>query len=273
MPATPTRPVYPFTALVAQERMKRALILNTVNPRLGGVLIRGEKGTAKSTAVRGLANLLPELTVVADCPYGCDPNDHATACESCRERHEPPRQRRKVPLVALPVGATEDRVVGTLDLERAIQEGRRRFEPGLLASANRGILYIDEVNLLNDHLVDVLLDAAAMGVNYVEREGISVEHPSHFILVGTMNPEEGDLRPQLLDRFALAVEVEGLNDPAARAEVVRRRIAFEQDPLAFAAQWEAAEAAERARILAARALLPEVRLDDRMLGLITQLCC
>jgi magnesium chelatase subunit D len=178
-----------------------------------------------------------------------------------------------VPLVELPVGATEDRVVGTLDLERAIKQGERRFEPGLLAAANRGILYVDEVNLLNDHLVDVLLDAAAMGVNYVEREGVSVEHPAQFLLVGTMNPEEGDLRPQLLDRFALAVEVEGLRAPADRAEVVRRRIAFESDPLGFTARWAAAEAAERERILAARALLPDVRLDDRMLGLITQLCC
>ena len=178
--------------------MKRALILNAVNPKLGGVLIRGEKGTAKSTAVRALANLLPELTLVADCPYGCDPTDSSVACESCRERLDPRTTTRRVTLVEFPVGATEDRVVGTLDLEHAIQEGHRRFEPGLLASANRGILYVDEVNLLNDHLVDVLLDAAAMGMNYVEREGVSVAHPSQFILVGTMNPEEGDLRPQLL---------------------------------------------------------------------------
>lgn len=267
-----SRPVFPFTALVGQERMKRALILNTINPKLGGVLIRGEKGTAKSTAVRGLVNLLPEIVAVADCPYSCDPNDLSTACESCRERPDPPTVRRKVPLVQLPVGATEDRVVGTLDLEQAIQEGRRRFEPGLLASANRGLLYIDEVNLLNDHLVDVLLDAAAMGVNYVEREGVSVQHPAQFILVGTMNPEEGDLRPQLLDRFALAVEVEGLADPEARAEVVRRRIAFEQDPVGFLADWRQAELAERMRIKRAQELLPEVRLDDRMLRLITQLC-
>ena len=272
MPDSLLRPVFPFTALVGQERMKRALILNTVNPKLGGVLIRGEKGTAKSTAVRGLANLLLEITAVADCPYGCDPEDHEATCESCRERPEPPITRRKVPLVELPVGATEDRVVGTLDLERAIQEGRRRFEPGLLASANRGILYIDEVNLLNDHLVDVLLDAAAMGVNYVEREGVSVQHPAQFILVGTMNPEEGDLRPQLLDRFALAVEVEGLDDPQARAEVVRRRIAFEQDPPGFLSDWREEERAERLRIQRAQELLPEVRLDDRMLRLITQLC-
>src|SRR5919199_2896298 len=272
MPETSLRPVFPFTALVGQERMKRALILNAVNPKLGGVLIRGEKGTAKSTGVRGLASLLPEITVVADCPYACDPDDHGAACESCTERPDPTATRRKVPLVELPVGATEDRVVGTLDLERAIQEGKRHFEPGLLASANRGILYIDEVNLLNDHLVDVLLDAAAMGVNYVEREGVSVVHPSQFILVGTMNPEEGDLRPQLLDRFALAVEVEGLGDPQARAEVVRRRIAFEQDPVGFLADRRQEELAERLRIGRAQELLPEVQLDDRMLRLITQLC-
>jgi magnesium chelatase subunit D len=266
------RPLYPFTALVAQDRLKRALLLNAVNPRLGGVLIRGEKGTAKSTAVRALAVLLPELDVVADCPYGCDPSDRQSACESCRERSEPPTGRKRVPVVQLPVGATEDRVVGTLDLEHAIQRGERRFEPGLLADANRGILYVDEVNLLNDHLVDLLLDAAAMGVNYVEREGVSVEHPSQFILVGTMNPEEGDLRPQLLDRFALAVEVEGLDDPAERAEVVRRRVAFEADPRGFAARWAEAEQAERERIVAAQRLLPDVRLDDRMLDLITRLC-
>jgi magnesium chelatase subunit D len=265
-------PIFPFTALVGQERMKRALVLNAINPKLGGVLVRGEKGTAKSTAVRGLASLLPEITAVADCAYGCDPGNPGACCESCRERPDPPTVRRKVPLVELPVGATEDRVVGTLDLERAIQEGRRRFEPGLLASANRGLLYIDEVNLLNDHLVDVLLDAAAMGVNYVEREGISVQHPAQFILIGTMNPEEGDLRPQLLDRFALAVEVEGLADALLRAEVVRRRIFFEQDPIGFMADWRQEETAERLRIQRAQDLLPEVRLDDRMLNLITQLC-
>jgi magnesium chelatase subunit D len=271
MPDT-LRPIFPFTALVGQERMKRALILNTVNPKLGGVLVRGEKGTAKSTAVRGLANLLPEIVAVADCPYGCDPSD-GSACESCRDADKVGSvMKRSVPLVELPVGATEDRVVGTLDLERAIQEGQRRFEPGLLASANRGILYIDEVNLLNDHLVDVLLDAAAMGVNYVEREGVSVQHPAQFILVGTMNPEEGDLRPQLLDRFALAVEVEGLDDPEARAEVVRRRVSFEREPTTFLAHWQKEEAAERVRIQRAQTLLPDVRLDERMLRLITQLC-
>src|SRR5206468_3711782 len=215
----------------------------------------------------------PDIDAVEDCSFACDPDGDALCDDCARREGRLPRATRRVPFVDLPVGATEDRVIGTLDLERAIQEGRRRFEPGLLASANRGILYIDEVNLLNDHLVDVLLDAAAMGVNYVEREGVSVQHPAQFLLVGTMNPEEGDLRPQLLDRFALAVEVEGLGAPTDRAEVVRRRIAFENDPRAFAATWAAAEAAERTRILAARAVLPDVRLDDRMLGLITQLCC
>ncbi|MBX5493585.1 MAG: ATP-binding protein, partial [Chloroflexi bacterium] len=275
--APTTRPVFPFTALVGQEQLKRALVLTAINPRIGGVLVRGERGTAKSTAVRALANLLPDIAVIADCRYHCDPAAPEGWCDDCRARFPdgaaPPVAHCRVPLVALPVGATEDRVLGTLELERAIQSGERHFEPGLLAVANRGILYVDEVNLLPDHLVDVLLDAAAMGVNYVEREGISVRHPAQFLLVGTMNPEEGDLRPQLLDRFALAVEVAGLRAPAERAEVVRRRIAFEADPAGFAAAWEATEAAERARILAARALLPRVVLDERMLGLITQLCC
>ncbi|MGE3912227.1 MAG: putative cobaltochelatase [Chloroflexota bacterium] len=267
------RPVFPFTALIGQERMKKALLLNAVNPRLGGVLIRGEKGTAKSTAVRALAGLLPEIAVVVGCHYGCDPAAPDDWCADCQERNGPlPVAARRVPIVNLPVGATEDRLTGTIDIEAAIGEGRRRFEPGLLAAAHRGILYVDEVNLLNDHLVDVLLDVAAMGTNYVEREGISLSHPAQLILVGTMNPEEGDLRPQLLDRFALAVEVEGLDNRAERAEVVRRRIAFEDDPLAFVARWGQAEDEERARILSARELLPSVILDDRMLDLITHLC-
>jgi magnesium chelatase subunit D len=283
----PRRPVFPFTALVGQERMKRALVLNAVNPRIGGVLVRGEKGTAKSTAVRALAGLLPDIAVIAGCRYACDPAEPDTWCDDCQGAYPAPSldgkkaasppalpvAHRRVPLVSLPMGATEDRVVGTLDLERAIQAGERHFEPGLLAAVNRGILYVDEVNLLVDHLVDVLLDAVAMGVNYVEREGVSVQHPAALILVGTMNPEEGDLRPQLLDRFALAVEVEGVRDPDARAEVVRRRVAFEADPRAFGRAWAAAEAAERERIQAARALLPSVRLDDRLLGLIARLCC
>src|SRR5215212_2797337 len=267
------RPVFPFTALIGQDRMKRALLLNAINPRLGGVLIRGEKGTAKSTAVRALASLLPEIEVVVGCHYGCDPASPDDWCADCLDRAEPlPTAARRVPIVNLPVGATEDRLTGTIDIEQAIAQGRRRFEPGLLAAAHRGILYVDEVNLLNDHLVDVLLDVAAMGTNYVEREGISLSHPAQLILVGTMNPEEGDLRPQLLDRFALAVEVQGLNDRSERGEVVRRRIAFENDPVLFMDRWSAAEEQERQRILAARETLPSVLLSDQMLDLITHLC-
>ncbi|HYU20770.1 MAG TPA: putative cobaltochelatase [Chloroflexota bacterium] len=277
IPHSSSRPVFPFTALVGQERMKRALVLNAINPRLGGVLVRGEKGTAKSTAVRALANLLPEIKVVIGCHYGCDPTLCDELCADCRGRAPGgtvlPTAARRVPIVNLPVGATEDRVTGAIDIEEAISKGERRFEPGLLAAANRGILYVDEVNLLNDHLVDILLDAAAMGMNYVEREGISLSHPAQFILVGTMNPEEGDLRPQLLDRFALAVEVQGLPDQPRRAEVVRRRIGFEADPASFVAGWEPEEEAERARILRAQQLMPAVVLDERMLDLITHLCC
>src|SRR5438477_912722 len=213
--AGPVRPTFPFTALVGQERMKLGLLLNAINPKIGGVLVRGEKGTAKSTAARALAALLPEEPTVLNCRFGCDPTRPATWCDECHERSghgvKLDTFTRHVPLVELPVSATEDRVVGTLDIEHAVKEGARRFEPGVLASANRGILYVDEVNLLSDHLVDVLLDAAAMGVNYVEREGISFSHPAEFILIGTMNPEEGELRPQLLDRFALTVEVEGIH--------------------------------------------------------------
>jgi len=269
------RPIFPFTALVGQPAMKKGLLLNAINPRIGGILIRGEKGTAKSTAVRAFSRLLPEIETVADCPYNCAP-DNPETCERCTERRARcevlPLRRRPVPLVNLPVGATEDRVLGTLNLEQAIKFGERTFEPGLLAAANRGILYVDEVNLLADHLVDGLLDAAAMGQNYVEREGVSVRHPCQFILIGTMNPEEGDLRPQLLDRFALGVAVEGPRDPAERAEVVRRRMAFETDPVGFIARWREEEERERARIQAARRLLPEVEVADEQLDLIARIC-
>ena len=268
------RPVFPFTAIVGQERMRLALVLNAVGPDLGGVLIRGERGTAKSTAVRALAALLPKIEA-SDCAYRCDPTGDAL-CDGCAERLARGEaldvSLRATPLVELPVGATDDRVGGSIHLERAIREGERVFEPGLLAAANRGVLYVDEVNLLADHIVDMLLDAAAMGRNYVEREGISVSHPARFLLAGTMNPEEGDLRPQLLDRFALAVEVAGPADAAARVEVVRRRIAFERDPQAFVAQWSESEQAERARIAAARERLPQVRLDDATLDLIARIC-
>ncbi|MBN1262336.1 MAG: ATP-binding protein [Anaerolineae bacterium] len=243
--------------------MKRALILNAINFRIGGVLIRGERGTAKSTAARALAALLPEIEVVADGPFGCDPDQSASWCTLCRERVAAgeilPRAQRKVPFVELPVGATEDRVVGTLDIERAIQKGERRFEPGVLAAANRGILYVDEVNLLDDHIVDVLLDAAAMGVNTVEREGISFQHPARFILVGTMNPEEGDLRPQLLDRFALCVDVVGVRDAQARMAIMERNLAFEQDSEGFYAEWHDHEVELARQIEVARAILPKVR--------------
>ena len=263
---------FPFAAIVGQEDLKLALLLNAVNPAIGGVLIRGEKGTAKSTAARGLAALLPPIRVVAGCPFNCDPDAPWPECPHCSTLDERPVAEAPVPFVDLPLGATEDRVLGTLDFERALREGRRAFEPGLLAAAHRGVLYVDEVNLLADHLVDVLLDAAAMGVNTVQREGVAVTHPARFILIGTMNPEEGDLRPQLLDRFGLMVEVKGPQDPQLRAEVVRRRIAFEQDPAAFAARWAEEQAALRARVVEARRRLPRVALDEAMLALVTLLC-
>ncbi len=256
------RPVYPFSALVGQNHLKRALLLCAINPRIGGVLIRGQKGTAKSTAVRGLTRLLPSIRVVADCPYHSDPENPALMSNDCRARYEAgehlPVIERPTRLVELPVSASEDRVVGSLDLEHAITEGRRRFEPGILAQVNRGILYVDEVNLLDDHLVDVLLDAAAMGVNTVEREGISVSHPARFMLVGTMNPEEGELRPQLLDRFGLAVEISGLEKVDERVAVIERRMAYEADPDSFLAQWQSVEQDIAARVIAARDLLPHV---------------
>ncbi|NJC98972.1 MAG: magnesium chelatase [Anaerolineales bacterium] len=234
-------PIFPFTAIVGQERMRRALILNAVDTRIGGVLIRGERGTAKSTASRALAALLPKVKVVDDCRFGCDPDKPNTWCTECKERFEEakkiPSHIRTTSFVNLPVSATEDRVVGTLDIEQAIQKGERHFEPGILASANRGLLYIDEVNLLDDHVVDVLLDSAAMGVNMVEREGISFTHPARFILVGTMNPEEGELRPQLLDRFALSVDIVGIRDARERVMIMERNIAFEQDSESFRQQW------------------------------------
>jgi Mg-chelatase subunit ChlI len=237
--------IYPFTAIVGQERMKRALILNAVNPGIGGVLIRGERGTAKSTAARALAALLPEIEVIADSPFSDNPHrpDRWSDLvqgwsESGRELTTETRRRR---FVDLPVGATEDRVVGTLDIERAIKFGEKRFEAGILASANRGILYVDEVNLLDDHIVDLLLDSAAMGVNVVEREGISFTHPASFILIGTMNPEEGELRPQLVDRFGLSVEIRGLVDTEERLDVLERHIFFDTDPEGFAEKWMPAE--------------------------------
>ena len=268
--------VYPFSAIVGQEKMKTALILNVINPKIGGVLLRGEKGTGKSLVVRALAHLLPETDVVADCPFHCDPNNLKEVCDACSTKvasgQKLPVTKKPVSVVELPIGATEDRLVGTLDIEKAIKTGEKHFEPGLLAEANRNILYIDEVNLLDDHLVDVLLDAAAMGVNFVEREGVSFSHPSQFVLVGTMNPEEGELRPQLLDRFALSVEVKGIPYREARAEIVRRRVAFETDPAAFVASQLENQEQTRLKIVKATKLLHRVKLNNEMLGLITQIC-
>ena len=268
------RSVYPFTALVGQGQMRLALELNAVNPAIGGVLIRGEKGTAKSTAVRALARLLPELEVVVGCHFGCAPRGEAM-CPDCQARvragEELEVARRQMRVVELPINASEDRVVGSIDLEAAIHSGQRRFEPGVLAEANRQILYVDEVNLLDDHIVDVLLDAAAMGVNVVEREGISVWHPSRFILVGTMNPEEGDLRPQLLDRFGLCVDVSGITNVPDRVEIVQRRERFEDEPEEFAAEWEGEEARERTRIDLAIEALPKIKTAPAVLEAIAKL--
>lgn len=261
--------VYPFVAIVGQETLKKSLILNVINPALSGVLIRGEKGTAKSTAVRALADLLPEIDVVEGDPFQSDPSDPKSMAPDVRSRFDSgetlPVRRRKVRVVELPISATEDRVVGTLDLELALKEGRKKIEPGLLAGANRGILYVDEVNLLDDHVVDVLLDSAAMGVNTIEREGISFSHPARFTLVGTMNPEEGDLRPQLLDRFGLCVHVEGLNTPADRVEVVKRRAEFEQDPAAFVERWGEETENLRSEIKVAMSRCPQVAASDEVL--------
>ena len=262
--------VYPFSALVASDDLKLALLLNAVNPAIGGVLVRGEKGTAKSTAVRGLAALLPDVEVVSGCRFSCDPLSPDPSCPDVAVHGH--AESRPVNLVELPVGASEDRVAGSLDLERALSEGRRAFEPGLLAAAHRGVLYVDEVNLLGDHLVDLLLDAAAMGTNHVEREGVSVRHAARFQLVGTMNPEEGELRPQLLDRFGLTVEVRASREPSERAEVVRRRMAYEASPSAFAARWEDADAEIAARVLAARKLLGEVELGETALQAVVAAC-
>ncbi len=259
--------IYPFTAIVGQERMRRALVLNAVDPRIGGVLIRGERGTAKSTAARALAALLPHVRVVADCRFSCDPDAPSTWCTECRERSERgeelPVAVHTTPFINLPVSATEDRVVGTLDIEKAIQHGERRFEPGVLAAANRGLLYIDEVNLLDDHVVDVLLDSAAMGMNIVEREGISFSHPARFILVGTMNPEEGDLRPQLLDRFALSVEIRGIRDARERVQIMERNLAYEASAARFAESWLPKEQELSQQIDKARKLVDRVTYTSR----------
>jgi magnesium chelatase subunit I len=266
---------FPFSAIVAQEETKQALLVAAVDPGIGGVLLFGDRGTGKSTAIRSLAELLPPMRVVNECRYGCDPANTAALCADCRSRRRAGALKSHVvpvPVVDLPLGATEDRVVGSLDLEQALTAGRKCFEAGLLARANRGFLYVDEVNLLEDHLVDLLLDVAASGENVIEREGISIRHPARFVLVGSGNPEEGELRPQLLDRFGLSVEIRTPEDLKTRIEVVKRRDAYEREPESFLAKWSSANRCLRKRITEARALLAEVEVSEPILERAATVC-
>ncbi len=274
-------PLYPFAAIVGQDKVKLALMLNIIDPTIGGVLIRGEKGTAKTTAVRGLADILPVIEVVENCPFQLPARDTRYVCGNCMDHlcldgnplEEPPAKKdRNIRVVELPLGATEDRLVGTLNLEHALKTGEKKFEPGVLAQAHRGILYVDEVNLLDDHLVDVLLDSAAMGMNTVEREGVSFAHPARFTLVGTMNPEEGELRPQLLDRFGLCVNIEGIREPASRVEIMERRLRFDNDPERFSDDWSSESAELSARIQIAQMRCAEVSANRSILELIASAC-
>ncbi|MFA5312384.1 MAG: AAA family ATPase [Methanomassiliicoccales archaeon] len=269
------RPEYPFSAIVGQDEMKEALILNVVDPSIGGVLIRGEKGTAKSTAVRGLAELLPPHHVVADCQFHCDWNNPEAFCPYCQEKATQGMVLKKdsvsMKVVELPLSATEDRVAGTLDIEHALATGKKKFEPGILAEANGNLLYVDEVNLLDDHIVDILLDSSAMGVNFVEREGVSFVHPARFTLVGTMNPEEGDLRPQLLDRFGLAVDVRGETDPSRRVQVIKNRMSYEADPYSFRAIFDEQQEVLRQRILNAQSIIHDIRVTPEVLNAAVEL--
>lgn len=265
--------IFPFTAIVDQNEMKLALILNVIDPSIGGVLIMGEKGTAKSTTVRALADLLPEIEVIKGCRFNCSPE--GPFCSDCLEKikngNNLETEKKKMRVVELPLGVTEDRVVGTLDIEHAIKKGEKRFEPGILAEANRNFLYIDEVNLLEDHIVDLLLDSAAMGINTVEREGISFTHPARFILVGTMNPEEGELRPQLLDRFGLCVQVNSLRDKFLRMEVLKRKAEFDDDPEGFLRKWEPEQKKLLEKILKAKENLKKVEIDDEALSSVVEI--
>ncbi|MBD2312260.1 magnesium chelatase ATPase subunit I [Desertifilum sp. FACHB-1129] len=273
---TKRRAVFPFTAIVGQEEMKLALLLNVIDPKVGGVMIMGDRGTGKSTTIRALADLLPEIEVVADDPFNSHPSDIELMSDEVKERltqqQEIPVARKKVLMVDLPLGATEDRVCGTIDIEKALSEGVKAFEPGLLAKANRGILYVDEVNLLDDHLVDVLLDSAASGWNTVEREGISIRHPARFVLVGSGNPEEGELRPQLLDRFGMHAEIHTVKDPVLRVQIVEQRSAFDQNPQEFLAQHQADQEALQTKLVTAQELLPSVQIDYDLRVQISQVC-
>ncbi|MBC1218412.1 magnesium chelatase ATPase subunit I [Nostoc sp. UCD121] len=274
--ASARRVVFPFTAIVGQEEMKLALLLNVIDPKIGGVMIMGDRGTGKSTTIRALADLLPEISVVANDPFSSDPSDPDLMSDEVRQLLEQgaeiPVAHKKVQMVDLPLGATEDRVCGTIDIEKALSEGVKAFEPGLLAKANRGILYVDEVNLLDDHLVDVLLDSAASGWNTVEREGISIRHPARFVLVGSGNPEEGELRPQLLDRFGMHAEIHTVKEPALRVQIVEQRADFDQNPLVFLESCKAQQEALQEQIVNAQKLLPEVKLDYELRVKISEVC-
>ena len=276
MTAPRKRRVFPFTAVIGQEEMKLALLLNVIDPRIGGVMIMGDRGTGKSTTIRALADLLPDIDVVAGDPYNSSATDPDLQSSEVRERltrnESVATEPRQVPMVDLPLGATEDRLCGTIDIEKALSEGVRAFEPGLLAKANRGLLYVDEVNLLDDHLVDVLLDSAASGWNTVEREGISVRHPARFVLIGSGNPEEGELRPQLLDRFGMSVEVRTVRDPQLRVQVVDQRTAFDSDPDAFSIRVTAGQDALQARVVEAQQRLEQVTIDDDLRLSISSVC-
>lgn len=277
-PAPPKtrRVVFPFTAIVGQEEMKLALLLNVIDPKVGGVMIMGDRGTGKSTTIRALADLLPEIEVIADDPFNSDPTDPELMSDEVRQKVTDGLSlntvQKKVIMVDLPLGATEDRVCGTIDIEKALSEGVKAFEPGLLAKANRGILYVDEVNLLDDHLVDVLLDSAASGWNTVEREGISIRHPARFVLVGSGNPEEGELRPQLLDRFGMHAEIRTVREPALRVQIVEQRAEFDRDPQAFCEQHQEQQDALQERLVRARDLLPQVNLDYDLRVNISEVC-
>jgi magnesium chelatase subunit I len=263
--------VFPFTAIVGQEEMKLALLLNVIDPKIGGVMIMGDRGTGKSTTIRALADLLPEIDVVADDPFNSDPNE-PDWMNTDGNAHSRSSVKKKVPMVDLPLGATEDRVCGTIDIEKALSEGVKAFEPGLLAKANRGILYVDEVNLLDDHLVDVLLDSAASGWNTVEREGISIRHPARFVLVGSGNPEEGELRPQLLDRFGMHAEIRTVKEPALRVEIVEQRSDFDQNPNEFLEKYQTAQEALQKQLVMAQERLAEVEMDYDLRVKISQVC-
>lgn len=267
---------YPFSAIWSQEKLKLALLLNVINPQIGGALIRGERGSAKTIAVRGLAEILPKIEVVQGCRFSCDPKNISQMCTLCREEYEKgvklPVTRRRVKIVELPVGTTEDRVVGTLNIERAITEGVKALDIGILAEANRGILYVDNINLLDDHIMDVLLDSAAMGVNVVEREGVSVSHPAHFILIGSMNPEEGELRPQLHDRLAFHVEVKGVGSLQGRLKIMKQAMEFERDPIFFRGLYEESDNEIAGKILQAQKLLPKVTIKEDFLRIVARMC-